>query len=65
MNDNLKAVWNKAASSHTQAETSWQTQQNFLTRFAELIVDECAKISDKAEPYKAHDLIKNHFGFNK
>ena len=33
-----------------------------LEKFAELIVRECAKISDKAEPYKASDLIKKHFG---
>ena len=31
-------------------------------KFAELIVQECAKIADKAEPYKASDLIKKHFG---
>ena len=31
-------------------------------KFAELIVQECAKIADKAEPYKASDLIKQHFG---
>ena len=31
-------------------------------KFAELIVKECAKIADKAEPYKATDLIKKHFG---
>ena len=30
-------------------------------KFAELIVKECAKIADKAEPYKATDLIKKHF----
>jgi hypothetical protein len=65
MHENLKAIWNQAASSHVQADTSWQTQQNFLNRFAELIVDECAKISNKAEPYKAQDLIKKHFGFHK
>ena len=31
-------------------------------KFAELIVAECAEIADKAEPYKASDLIKQHFG---
>lgn len=31
-------------------------------KFAELIVRECAEIADKAEPYKANDLIKEHFG---
>ena len=29
--------------------------------FARLIVQECAEIADKAEPYKASDLIKKHF----
>ena len=33
-----------------------------LEKFAELIVKECADIADKAEPYKANDLIKQHFG---
>jgi len=33
-----------------------------LEEFAELIVRECAGIADKAEPYKANDLIKQHFG---
>jgi len=31
-------------------------------KFAELIVRECASIADKAELYKANDLIKQHFG---
>ena len=31
-------------------------------KFAQLIVRECAGIADKAEPYKANDLIKQHFG---
>jgi hypothetical protein len=34
----------------------------FDEKFAELIVRECAEIADKAEPYKASDLIKQHFG---
>ena len=33
-----------------------------LEKFAELIVQECASIADKAEPYKANDLILKHFG---
>ena len=31
-------------------------------KFAQLIVRECAEIADKAEPYKASDLIKQHLG---
>lgn len=33
-----------------------------LIKFAELIICECAKIADTAEPYKANDLILEHFG---
>lgn len=33
-----------------------------LQKFAELLIRECADIADKAEPYKANDLIKQHFG---
>ena len=38
------------------------TGQLDLEKFAKLIVKECADIADKAEPYKANDLIKQHFG---
>ena len=31
-------------------------------KFAEFIVRECAEIAGTAEPYKAEDLIKKHFG---
>jgi len=31
-------------------------------KFAELIVRQCAEIAGTAEPYKAEDLIKQHFG---
>ena len=36
--------------------------KDFAEKFAELIVKECAEIADKAEPYKASDLIRKHFG---
>ena len=32
------------------------------SKFAELIVQQCADIADAAEPYKTSDLIKKHFG---
>jgi hypothetical protein len=38
------------------------SSKEFAEKFAELIVRECAEIADKAEPYKANDLIKQHFG---
>ena len=33
-----------------------------LQKFAESLIRECAEIAYKAEPYKANDLIKQHFG---
>ena len=41
----------------------YDRNQSFdIPKFAELIVQECAEIADKAEPYNASDLIKQHFG---
>lgn len=68
MNDNIKAIWNKAASSHEQADTSWQTKENFMSRFAELIAEECARLADEptSRPFGSYgEKIKNHFGLEK
>ena len=44
-------------------QISYNTElKAFAEKFAELIVRECASVADKAEPYKANDLIKQHFG---
>ena len=60
MNERIKQLWSEAAESN--GVDSWEEQTAFMSKFAELIVQECAKIADKAEPYKASDLIKKHFG---
>ena len=39
-----------------------QEELEQIEKFAELIVRECADIAGAAEPYKAEDLIKKHFG---
>jgi len=62
MHDNIRAAWNLAASSHKQGSTSRETQENFLNRFAEILIKKCSEISNTAEPYKSADLIKQHFG---
>ena len=46
----------------TTAFNSYMVDRFDTEKFAELIVRECAEIADKAEPYKANDLIKQHFG---
>jgi hypothetical protein len=33
-----------------------------LENFAELIIKECARIADVAEPFRSYDLILSHFG---
>ena len=55
MNDVLQKIMNESF-------TDEQGERFDYERFAELIVRECAKIADKAEPYKANNLIKEHFG---
>ena len=59
MNDNIRSIWNRAASSHQQAATSRETQENFINRFAELIVCECIANCDDLNSMK---YIADHFG---
>ncbi len=33
-----------------------------LERFAKLVAAQCAEIANTAEPHKADDLIRKHFG---
>ncbi len=54
MNETLKEIAKQAQVEHCISHVR-------LQEFAELIVLKCAKIADKAEPYKATDLIKKHF----
>ncbi len=71
MNDRIKDVWNKAATSH--GGDSWTEQTAFLNKFAELLISECVQVCDKvyfdnypdAEDYERSaegDAIKKHFG---
>ena len=74
MNERIKELWSKAAESTAAypsgQNNSWETQVNFLDKFAELIVRECA---DKAHEFIIEDgdkfpktsvayRIKQHFG---
>ena len=67
MNENIRYLWNKAASSHQQEATSWATQQRFLTRYTELVIQETLRlIPDRGEHSDGHVMchrIANHFGF--
>ena len=65
MNKRIKDIMSKTLDEKfagTWSTMDMQDLAKFAEKFAELIVRECADIADKAEPYKANDLIKEHFG---
>jgi len=58
MNERIKQLAEKAGLEYNFDPMLWLKHE----KFAELIVRECANLADEAEPYKAADLIKKHFG---
>jgi len=74
MNDKIKQLWEKAATASAAypsgQNSSWETQVNFMEKFAELIVREMLDIFDKRaepgtgfyEPQEPAEMIREHFG---
>ena len=71
MNEQIQELWDKAAESTAAypsgQNNSWETQVNFMNKFALLIVRECANIVadavDHREPASTYvGKIKQHFG---
>jgi len=71
MNERVKILWAKAAESNFG--DSWEEQTAFMSKFAELIVQECAEIADTERSNsvgcgyitKTNGMrIKEHFGVN-
>jgi hypothetical protein len=68
MNERIRELWDKAAEStaafHSGQNNSWETQVNFMDKFAELIVRECAKVADDpdVDMLRVGKVIKEHFG---
>jgi len=69
MNEQVKILWAKAAESNFG--DSWEEQTAFMSKFAELIVQECAEIADTERSNsvgcgyitKTNGMrIKEHFG---
>ena len=48
MNERIKQLWEQAAKT-TQGD-SWEEQTKFMEKFAELIVQECAKVAYECGP---------------
>jgi len=66
MNERIREVWIKAVKEDSDPD-NWDTQEQFIERFAELIVRECAKRVDYWESRQGEhteDLLK-HFGVTK
>ena len=63
MNERIKEIWEKAAESTAAypsgQNNSWETQVNFMEKFAELIVRECVCI------LHANEKIPEAFFFSK
>lgn len=60
MNERIKEVWIKAASEDSDPD-NWDTQEQFIERFAELIVQECADICYHHS--NAAGGVDTHFGY--
>ena len=63
MNERIKQLWDKAATASAAypsgQNNSWETQVNFMEKFAELIVRECAACCGSQADKKN---IRRHFG---
>jgi len=64
MNERIKECWLKAA--REDSSDKWDTQEEFIERFAKLIVNECCQMMlDMETKYPANLTvreIKEHFG---
>ena len=53
MNDRIRELWDKAATASAAypsgQNNSWETQVNFMEKFAELIISECINQLNKPE----------------
>jgi hypothetical protein len=62
MNERIKEVWIKAAREDSDPD-NWDTQEQFIERFAELIVQEC--IDHAFNNGDNVDYLKQYFGVDK
>jgi len=68
MNERVKILWAKAAESNFG--DSWEEQTAFMSKFAELIVRECANMAESFHHHQydftgnleLHEFIREHFG---
>jgi hypothetical protein len=61
MNEQVKILWSEAAESNFG--DSWEEQTAFMSKFAELIVQECISIVDDAERGGSNEIWDNAVKF--
>ena len=70
MNERIREVWIKAAREDSDPN-NWDTQEQFIERFAKLIVNECCQRLLKEDiryggygynQYGLHNKLREHFG---
>jgi hypothetical protein len=62
MNERIRECWIKAAREDSDPD-NWDTQVQFIERFAELIVAECAGfLRDTLDDHFAAEQLVEHFG---
>jgi len=63
MNERIKECWLKAAREDSDPD-NWDTQEQFIQRFAELIVRECADIAsiNQHQYHSVGKYVLEHFG---
>ncbi len=65
MNERIRECWIKAAREDSDPD-NWDTQEQFIERFAELIVKECAGVElywlSEQDRKAVAEKIKQHFG---
>ena len=70
MNERIKELWDKAATASAAypsgQNNSWETQVNFMEKYTESVIRECAKVYwgiDNGEQHSEYvDALKKHFG---
>ena len=66
MNERIQELWDKAAKSiaayPSGQNNSWETQVNFLDKFAQLIVQECCQKLENDGMVEVAMEMKQHFG---
>ena len=66
MNERIRELWDNAAKSvaayPSNQSNSWETQVNFLDKFAELIVRECCQKLENDGMVEVAMEMKQHFG---